>query len=431
MIRVSDNHRFLVHEDGTPFFYLGDTAWALFQRLDRAEADRYLEDRVAKGFSVIQITALSEFDGLRVPNPYGDLPLHDGDPLRPNDAYFRHVDYVVEKAASLGLVVGMLPTWGDKVGPIKWGVGPEIFTSENARGYGAFLGERYRDQPLIWILGGDRTAETARHKAIWRALAEGLKSGDGGRHLMTYHPMGVYSSSSFFHEEPWLDFNMLQSSHEVWDRDNYNWIWKDYDLVPTKPCMDSEPNYEDMPVAGRPEHGYYAAYDARKAAYWALFAGAHGHTYGANGVFQFSKSAEPDRFGSRRPWNEAIALPGATQMGYARRLIESRPFLKRIPDPRLLVSPPGQGTDHTRATRGIDGSYAFVYSASGKPFSLDLRRLSGSRIRASWFDPRVGTATSFDSFPTGATHEFRPPTHGPDNDWVLVLDDEAAGFEAP
>jgi hypothetical protein len=117
MIRVSDNHRFLVRDDGTPFFYLGDTAWALFQRLDREEANRYLEDRAAKGFTVIQVTALSEFDGLRVPNPYGELPLHDGDPTRPNDAYFRHVDDVIARAAALGLVIGLLPTWGDKVGP--------------------------------------------------------------------------------------------------------------------------------------------------------------------------------------------------------------------------------------------------------------------------------------------------------------------------
>ena len=99
MLRVSDNRRFLVRDDGAPFFYLGDTAWALFQRLDLAEAARYLEDRAAKGFTVIQAVALSEFDGLRAPNRYGDLPLHDGDPLRPNEAYFRHVDAVIDIAS--------------------------------------------------------------------------------------------------------------------------------------------------------------------------------------------------------------------------------------------------------------------------------------------------------------------------------------------
>ncbi len=52
-MRISANQRFLVHDDGTPFFYLGDTAWELFHRLTLAEAEQYLRDRAAKGFTVI------------------------------------------------------------------------------------------------------------------------------------------------------------------------------------------------------------------------------------------------------------------------------------------------------------------------------------------------------------------------------------------
>jgi hypothetical protein len=428
-IRVSDNRRFLVREDGSPFFYLGDTAWALFQRLDRAGAAHYLQDRAAKGFTVIQATALSEFDGLRVPNPYGELPLHDGDPMRPNDAYFRHVDDVVDQAAALGLVMGLLPTWGDKVGPLKWGIGPEVFTPENAASYGAFLGERYRDRPIIWILGGDRIPETEQHKAVWRAMAEGLQRGDGGRHLITYHPLGVDSSSAYFHDEPWLDCNMLQSCHLAWDRDNYNLVARDYARMPTKPCMDGEPNYEDMAVNMQPENGLFTAYDARKAAYWALFAGAHGHTYGANGVFQFWDGSQPDRFHPQRPWHEALALPGAAQMVHTRRLLESRSFLQRVPDQSLLVSDPGTGTDRLQVTRADNRSWALVYSASGQPFTIDLAKLSGVSVAVSWFDPRTGATHTAGSFPSDRAREFVPPTNGWDNDWVLLLD-EASGVSA-
>ena len=108
MLKVSENKRFLAQEDGAPFFYLGDTAWELFHALDRDEAAYYLEDRAAKGFTVIQAVAISEFDGLRVPNRYGHLPLYDLDPTRPVEEYFRHMDDVIEKAASLGLVVGLV-----------------------------------------------------------------------------------------------------------------------------------------------------------------------------------------------------------------------------------------------------------------------------------------------------------------------------------
>jgi hypothetical protein len=209
-LRVSDNSRFLVHEDGTPFFYLGDTAWELFHRAAIDEARTYLEDRARKRFTVIQAVVLAELDGLHTPSACGELPLVDDDPDRPNEAYFAHVDAVVRIARDLGLFIGMLPTWGDKWHK-KWGVGPVIFTPDNARRYGAFLGERYRDEPIIWILGGDRNPDEPVHVETIRAMAAGLASGDNDGHLMTFHPQGGASSSRWFHDEPWLDFNMLQS----------------------------------------------------------------------------------------------------------------------------------------------------------------------------------------------------------------------------
>ena len=141
-LKVSDNKRFLVYRDGAPFFYLGDTAWELFHRCDREEADLYLENRAQKRFTVIQAVALAELDGLNTPNAYGHTPLQENDPEQPNASYFAHVDYVVDKANDLGLFVGMLPTWGDKFNR-QWGKGPEVFTPENARVYGHFLGARY------------------------------------------------------------------------------------------------------------------------------------------------------------------------------------------------------------------------------------------------------------------------------------------------
>ncbi|GAB4015987.1 hypothetical protein GCM10028773_07680 [Spirosoma koreense] len=113
-LKVSDNKRYLVHQDGTPFFWLGDTTWELFHRLTREEADQYLKRRAEQGYTVVQAVALAEFDGLKEPNPYGDTPLLNDNPTTPNDAYFRHVDYIVDKAAQYGIVIAFLPTWGIK-----------------------------------------------------------------------------------------------------------------------------------------------------------------------------------------------------------------------------------------------------------------------------------------------------------------------------
>jgi hypothetical protein len=112
-LRVSENHRNLQFEDGTTFFYLADTAWELFHRLNREDASRYLANRSQKGFNVIQAVILAELEGLTVPNAYGDLPLAGGDITRPNEDYFRHVDFIVDQAEALGLFMGILPTWAD------------------------------------------------------------------------------------------------------------------------------------------------------------------------------------------------------------------------------------------------------------------------------------------------------------------------------
>src|SRR5687768_13660078 len=155
-LRVSENQRYLQTADGKPFFWLGDTAWELFHRLTREEAERYLRNRAEKGFTVIQAVVLAELNGLHDPNPYGHTPLENDDPSRPNEEYFRHVDWIVGKAEALGLTVGMLPTWGDKWNPGRHGAGPEVFNPKNAEVYGEWLGRRYRDNAIIWILGGDR-----------------------------------------------------------------------------------------------------------------------------------------------------------------------------------------------------------------------------------------------------------------------------------
>ena len=131
-VAISENKRYLVDKNGDPFFWLGDTAWELFHRLNREEATMYLEDRATKGFNIVQAVVLAEIDGLEVPNPYGYTPLENNDPTKPIEGYFEHVDFIVKEAEALGITIGMLPTWGDKW-LIKWGKGPVIFNVENAK----------------------------------------------------------------------------------------------------------------------------------------------------------------------------------------------------------------------------------------------------------------------------------------------------------
>lgn len=426
-LKVTGNHRFLQHKDGTPFFYLGDTAWELFHRLNREEAVKYLENRRQKGFTVIQAVVLAELNGLNEPNPYGHTPLIDNDPARPDEKYFQHVDFIVDQAAEKGLFIGMLPTWGDKITK-KWGVGPVIFNEKNAEAYGRWLGKRYKNRPnIIWILGGDREPEGA--EGVWRAMAKGILAEDDN-HLMTYHPQGWRSSSEWFHNDEWLDFNMIQSGHSRLNTPNYERIQRDYNKTPIKPCMDAEPCYEDHPVDWKPEKGWFNDYDVRKACYWGLFAGGHGHTYGCHDIWQMMAPGRQPISSARNNWYDVMDLPGAWDMMHARRLLLSRPYYERVPDQSLIAAGQGKETHHVQACRGK--GYAFIYMASGRTIQIRMGKISGEQVKCWWFNPRTGESSEIGFKKNQGVVEFDPPGKpGHDNDWVLVLDDAQRDFSQP
>jgi hypothetical protein len=442
-LKVSENKRFLVTEQGAPFFWLGDTAWELFHRLNREEATLYLENRAKLGFNVVQAVAIAELDGHINPNSYGSLPLTDLDPARPavkdgpDNDYWDHVDFIVERANSLGITVGFLPTWGRYWHDTSKDRKP-IFTRENAASYGEWLGKRYRDKGLVWIVGGDRGIDNDEQKEIVRAMAGGLRKGDGGAHLITLHPPGGAGSSQWFHNEDWLDFNMRQNGHVVEFTGRYDHTRADYDRTPPKPVIDGEPIYEDHPVSFNAKSlGHSIAADVRRPLYWDLFGGACGHTYGHHSVWQMWKQGRDPINNPLMPWSEAIEQPGAAQMQFGRRLMESRPFLTRIPDDSIIVGTkiptamPGTGTRHFAATRDESGSYAMVYAPVGRAFKVQMSKITGALVKAWWFNPRDGKSTAAGEFPNTGEREFMPPAPGEALDWVLVLDDAAKSYPVP
>lgn len=428
-LKVSENKRFLVFEDGAPFFYLGDTGWELFHRLNKEQTEKYLENRREKGFTVIQAVALAELDGLNTPNAEGNKPLIDNDPLKPNEAYFSHVDWVIKKAGEKGIFIGLLPTWGDKVDK-KWGKGPEIFNKENGFKYGQWIGNRYKDFiNIIWIIGGDRDGG-GKNKEIWNAIAMGVKSSDNN-HLMTFHPGGERSSSDWFHESDWLDFNMVQTGHGQRSYAVYKkMIIHDYELKPVKPCFDGEPRYEDHPVNWNPTAlGWFDDADVRQAMYWDLFSGGFGHTYGCHPIWQMMAPGREAVGLARHNWYDVIDLPGSWDLIHARRLMESRPFISRVPDQSLIINGYFPETDYVVATRGE--GYAMVYIPTGRDASIQLDKIGAKTISAWWFDPRSGEAKLSGTMPGTGVKVFSTPTKGRGNDWILVLDDAKMNFKTP
>jgi len=420
--------------NGRPFFWLGDTAWVLM-RLSPADVERYLEDRAAKHFTVIQMMAIRTNHRVEsptqrdlIPNYDKALPFSGLDPVMLNEAYWRHIDFIIKAAGDRGLTIALATMWGRDADSLF----PDAL--KNNERYGTTLGRRYRDRDnLVWLVTGEyeKIKDNWRQdhdisdgqRTLLRAIARGLETGHEGRHLMTIHP--IFTSSRDFHNDSWLDFNMQQT----WGGApaDVGRILSDYRKQPPKPVLNGEPGYEN-----RAEAPTSSAWKCRYEGYWSVFSGAFGFTYGADRVWQFHLE-----------WKDALQYEGGADMQHLRFLIESRPMDNRVPDDSFLVSGRGdlrKGPSYCAATRASDGCYAMVYSTMGEPFTLDVSALSGKRLHGWWYSPRDGRCYNGQRQPTRhpfeilngrGRREFTPPTSGLNQDWVLVLDDADRKFPAP
>ncbi|MBI9070212.1 MAG: glycoside hydrolase family 140 protein [Melioribacteraceae bacterium] len=444
------NPHYLAHEDGTNFFYLGDTAWELFFRLNREEADIYLKDRAEKNFNVIQAVVLSEWSNLIFPNVYGDFPFTNGSSMKPNVTngndpadsvmydFWDNVDYIIEKAEELNLYIGILPCWGEYV--IARNGKPFFNTAEEIYSYGNYLGKRYAQQPnLIWILGGDRQPDERDNGIeLWRAMAEGIADGVNGIYkqdgdadysstLMTHHSYN--SSSNWFHEDAWIDFHTYGSYHSNYGDDrSYLLAEKDWSLKNPKPTINSEPAYEGHPLNWIKDNGIFTAYDVRQIAYWSVFAGAAGYTYGAHSIWQFYNPKYEKISMVELTWQKALNMAGAVQIKYLKELINSRPIENLRPDQTLIADKVTYNYSRVCAVRSDD--YAYIYIPTGISTNVDLTMFEGEKITAEWFNPRTGELSFIGNFSNKKVHLFDPPgmskelswlQTGRGCDWVLVL----------
>jgi hypothetical protein len=431
-IAVSPDQHFLRYEDGAPFFWLADTAWLMFEKLDRGGTESYLESRRQKGFTTIQVVLLH---GADEKDASGNPALIGEDPARPDlkaRGYWDHVDWAVDRAAGKGIFMALLPVWGSMVKSHRLNTG-------NAEAYATFLARRYREkQNVVWMLGGDIRGDV--EPEVWRIMGRTLKAEDPG-HLITFHPFGRTQSSMWFHNEPWLDFNLFQSGHQRYDQDkdsphrfgedNWRYVNDDYARKPVKPVVDGEPSYEGIPQGLHDtSQPYWTAADCRRYAYWSVFAGAFGYTYGNNAVMQFYAGTGRGAYGPKETWRRALDDPGAGQMRFLKRLMLSRPYFERVPDQSLIAAQNGARHKYVIATRGA--SYLFAYTYTGEPFRIRMGGIAGAEVEGWWYSPRDGSVRHVGRLANRGEREFTPPGNpGEGNDWVLMLDEAAKNYPPP
>ncbi len=434
-IKVSPvNQHYFETSDGKPFFWLGDTGWLLFVKCSREDVLYYLDTRKAQGYNVVQVMVLHTLGAKTV---YGATALENKDLTKPLVTagnsfgegvaydYWDHVEFVIKEAAKRGIYMALVPIWGSAVKEGK-------ITPAQAGVYGKFLAERYKNYPnIIWLNGGDIKPDEAM--GAWNVLGSTIKQYDP-LHLMTYHPRGRYSSTDWFHQAPWLDFNMVQSGHRTYAQDtsanekhyfgedNWRYIAHDYNLKPIKPVLDGEPSYENIPYGLHDSlQTRWSDAELRRYAYWSVFAGAAGFTYGENAVMQFHTQGDADaNFGVTGNWKETINAPGATQMVFLKKLILSKNDFSRKPAQEILVNNK-ERYDYCMATKG--NGYAWVYTYTGISFMLNASKLGFKPSKTSWYRPADGSVVKAALKLKTGNYNCNPPGERKEgNDWVLILE---------
>lgn len=429
-LMVSKEKRYLMNEDGTPFFWLADTGWLLPERLNRDEASFYLGSCSRAGFNVVQVQTLNAVPSI---NCYGQYSMTDGYNFKNIDkkgvyGYWNHMDYIIQTAERNGIYIAMVCIWGSQV---KSGA----INAQQAQAYGKFLGERYKNNPnIIWVIGGDVRGDV--HPEVFESLAHAIKSVDKN-HLMTFHPFGRTSSVQFFNAADWLDFNMFQSGHrrygqtkgdgdfsnkESLEEDNWRFVEQGLGATPLKPILDAEPSYEDIPQGLHdPAQPHWKDYDVRRYAYWSVFAGSCGHTYGHNNIMQFAKPGVGGAYGAdgdKKPWYKALLDPGYNQMQYLKCLMVTFPYFDRVPDQSVICGQNGERYNRIIATRGND--YLLVYNYSGRPMELDLRKISGEKKNVWWFNPKDGSLEYVGEFNNQVSKFSHDGAYGDDRVLIAV-----------
>ncbi|MBO5999650.1 MAG: DUF4038 domain-containing protein [Lachnospiraceae bacterium] len=452
-LRISGNRRYFENAAGEPFVWLADTVWTMPQRMRWDDVDLFMRERKKQGFTVLQICALDPERDEGMHDPAGNPALIDNDLSKPNEEYFRYLDYVLDTAERYGFYVLLLPVWGQLVVGSDWSGNTfeKTVTLDNAYGYGCFIGERYKDRTnILWCLGGDRQPVHAGvdYKDVWRRMAEGLAKGVTGKDLkwnlpdpaweeicITYHTnyeMETGACSTMCHwtdEEAWLSFIMLQTGHSPGSR-SWAWVRREYDRENAVKTFRYSPDYQvdwDVPVTGPQrrmpvwdgepyyERGLEDCALTRHRAYWDMLAGSFGFTYGNWSVW--SSVYQKDRMAGlmANTWYEALSSVGSGQMKHLRAFMENFRIMTAAPCQEILGAMADGGAapepdhilfsnrrdipiHHMQAAVSADGKRIFVYFPLSGSAELDLSAAGSSQFNTPsvylwWYDPRSGRFT--------------------------------------
>lgn len=407
LLKVSNNHRYLTYSDGTPFFWLGDTWWAVPSANVPLEVFKQQVDaRLAQGYTVFQM--------------HGHRPLADGETVgafeatRHADAatlrYWQQVDRYLAYAAARGMVGCIGFARGDMFDPISLTDLKRLWRYYLAR-YGAY--------PVLFLITQEYNIEPDKRQQYlpkMLALGQFIKDSDPYRRAMTAHPWARSRDLGQAWNEPWLDFIMFQAGHRRFEKPSaYHEVWQ---RSSPKPFVEGEANYEGFASTNFNVN----AAAIRRSAYTALQGGSFGFTYGAQGLYAgVQDKARPGPTGKWGPVltsSEALALPGGAQLSHLRACYETVDWWKLEPRPKA-VEPAG---DVLVKADGSATLLLYYISKVKLPPGCHLKDLpDGQAYAATWFDPRTGGTTKLLDGCVVKAGKLSLPKPPDAQDWMLIL----------
>lgn len=426
-IRIADDKRHFAYGNDAPFFWMGDTWWmGLTKRLVWPEDVKLLaDDRIKKGFNVVQIVA-----GL-----YPDMPAFDergeneaGFPWEANytairPAYFDAADKKIMYLADQGITPCIVGAWGYH---LPW------LGIDKMKQHWRYLIARWGALPVVWCAAGETTmpfylsktkeADKDWLKEGWTAVIRYMKETDPYKRIITTHAAHYCRTTRESITDPaLLDFDMQQSGHGNVASKQAAQALDGWRAQPVMPVMSGESRYEALAVP-KPLPA-----EAPRQAFWAhtVNSGLAGHTYGANGIWQlngidkpYGKSPGGNNWGIT-PWNEAMRLPGSTQIGAARKLIESIPGWSSFePQPEMITAWSSKDTAVLAVTANHQSALAYLPSPGSITITLPA---PGQQYNAFWFNPVTIIKEKEFTMTTDHSGKFMVTSPAALQDWVLVL----------
>jgi len=415
--KLSEDRRYFVYADGTPFFWLSDTAWNGVLRAKEDDWNQYLQSRRQQGFTAIQFVS-TQWRG-HTKDSHGETAFVGTERTRLNPQFFQRLDAKVAAINEHGLIAAPVVLWA--LGERDPG---RALSEEDAIRVARYIVARWGAYQVIWLLGGDGNYGGERAER-WKKVGRAVFSDQHPR-LVTMHPCGQHWVADEFRHEDWFDFIGYQSGHGD-SLNHLRWLvmgppateWRKH---PPRPIANLEPNYETHPSYHSKKR--FTDFEVRRAAYWSLLvAPPAGVTFGHNSIWVWAEKPElpegHERLGTVAPWREGLCTPGILSMSALHRFFESITWWRLRPATELLVQQPGKENPQqfVATAKTDDGDLAVAYLPAGCSIALQTETLKRPAV-ARWFNPRTGEWTDAGKVIEG-TQNFTTPDN---SDWVLCVE---------